>query len=84
MRITSLFDRKNMISQKQSLVEVVGYRRVLIENHTGIALYSSNEIQIKVSYGRVCIMGSEMYLVHVGREQLVIVGCVDSLQIIRR
>ena len=84
MRITNIFDRKNMAYQKQSLVEVVGYRRVLIENHIGIALYSSNEIQIKVSYGRVCIMGSEMYLSHVGREQLVIVGCVDSLQIIRR
>ena len=84
MKFMNFMDQNNKSLSKQSLVELVGYRRVLVENHKGIAIYSPREIQIKVPLGRICILGSELYLTHIGREKLVVVGCVDSLQIVRR
>ena len=84
MKFLNFWDNNSKPLSKQSLVELIGYRRVLVENHKGIAIYSSSEIQIKVPLGRICILGSELYLTHIGREKLVIVGCIESLQIVRR
>ena len=37
----------------QSLVELVGESRVLIEHHFGICVYTEQEIVIKVSFGQL-------------------------------
>ena len=69
---------------KKPLIEIAGYNRVLVENHLGIAMYSSTEIQIKVSYGIVCVAGSELCLMNISREYLVIAGCIEGIKICRR
>ena len=66
------------------LVEIGGYRRVLIENHQGVLVYSLEEIRVKVSYGCICITGCDLRLMQLSKEQLVICGRVDSIHLFGR
>ena len=65
---------------KISLVELTGNKRVLIENHSGILAYSLEEIQVKVSYGKLIIKGQKLQLLQMNGDQLVINGKIDVLQ----
>ena len=67
----------------QPLVEVVGHRRVLIENHQGVIAYSHNEIQVKVCFGQFCIAGNNLELACMSKQQLVIVGQIHGITIFR-
>lgn len=66
------------------IVELAGPSRVLIENHLGVLAYSLNEIQIKVTYGKLSVTGNNLKLMQLNREQLVITGSIDNLQLCRR
>lgn len=65
---------------RNSLVELTGNNRVLIENHNGVLAYSLEEIQVKVSYGKLVIRGRMLQLIQMNSEQLVINGLIDTLQ----
>ncbi len=69
------------VSTKLPLVEVAGKNRVLIENHLGVLAYSPEKIQIKVTYGKLSVIGSQLKLLEINREQLVIHGNIDSLEL---
>lgn len=62
-----------------ALVELAGYRRVLIENHRGVVQYTCSQIRIKVSFGEISVQGSGLSLVRMTKAQLVIVGCIDEI-----
>ena len=69
---------------KQPIVEIAGQNRVLIENHQGVLEYSQEKIGIKVSYGKIIVAGTGLNLMQMSCDQLVIKGCVESLQLHRR
>lgn len=66
------------------IVEVAGENRVLIERHSGVTEYSRERICVKVRYGAVCICGCSLELTRMTREQLVISGRIDCVQLQRR
>lgn len=66
------------------VVELAGDRRVLIERHGGVTEYSSQKICVKVRYGLVSICGCGLELACMTREQLVITGRIDGVQLLRR
>lgn len=66
------------------LVEIAGDNRVLIEGHKGVTKYSREKICVKVKYGYVSVCGSNLKLSRMSREQLVISGSIDCVQIQRR
>ncbi len=66
------------------LVEIAGDSRVLIEGHRGVTEYSQEKICLKVKYGHVCVCGCGLELSRMSREQLVISGRIDCVQLIRR
>ncbi len=68
----------------QPLVELAGDRRVLIENHRGVVQYSREKICVKVRYGTVAVCGCGLELSRMTREQLVISGRINEIQVIRR
>lgn len=68
----------------QTLTELVGDRRVLIEKHGGVTRYSGCRIDVKVSFGHLAIFGTGLELARMTREQLVITGCIESINLIRR
>ena len=86
MKKLSNFSRlsKQEIPSKLPLVEIVGTGRVLVENHQGVIGYSPEEIQIKVKYGALSVMGCGLTFMQINREQLVISGHINSVTLFRR
>ena len=68
----------------QTIVELTGYQRVLIENHRGVISYGKEKIIVKVRYGSVLICGCNLEIVHMTREQLVILGNIQNVTLHRR
>ena len=68
----------------QSLVEIFGEHRVLIEHHAGVTEYGQEKIQVKMAYGGLCICGYGLELARMNAHQLIISGRIDSVSIIRR
>lgn len=66
------------------VVELAGERRVLIERHGGVTEYSRERICVKVRYGQVAVCGCGLELTRMTREQLVISGRIDCVQLLRR
>ena len=67
----------------QSLVEITGDCRVLIENHGGVTVYGCREIHVKVAFGKVCICGNNLELARMTKHQLVISGKIDCVSLQR-
>ena len=65
------------------LVELAGENRILIENHKGLVEYGCDEIQVKVSYGVLCVCGRRLCVVNMTQSRVVIAGCIDKISIIR-
>lgn len=84
MRILRMFEENNDVPIKSTLAEIVGYSRLLVENHAGIVTYSTTEIQVKVSFGKICVYGTNLSFSKIARDQLIITGCIDSMQLCRR
>lgn len=68
----------------QPIVEIAGQRRVLIENHRGVAAYGNERILVNVEFGCICICGCNLEMIHMTKEQLVIHGRIDSVGLQRR
>ena len=68
----------------QPFIEIAGDRRVLIENHSGVAAYGRERILVNVKYGLVSICGCNLEMLHMTKEQLVIAGRIDSVGLQRR
>lgn len=83
-KIIDNFDTSVDLAPGQSLLELVGGRQVLIENHRGITEYSRERIRICVSYGQLCICGSCLELRQMAKYQLVICGNIESIYVNRR
>lgn len=68
----------------QSIVEIAGDRRVLIENHCGVKEYSRERIGVKVKFGQINICGAGLELRHMTKQQLLISGRIDAVALCRR
>ena len=67
----------------QPLIEVAGERRVLIENHRGVVQYGESEICLRVSYGFVKVLGCGLRLLRMTRQQVIICGKIDGIELCR-
>ena len=72
------------VFSKAPLLELTGENRLLIENHHGVLAYSLEEIQIKVSYGKISVIGKNLKIMQMSREQLAIVGRIVEIHLNRR
>ncbi len=68
----------------QPVIELMGDRRVLIENHLSVVEYGQEKICVRVRYGQVQISGANLELAQMRKGQLVVVGRIDSIQLVRR
>lgn len=67
----------------QSVIEIAGDCRVLIENHCGVREYSRECIGVKVKFGVVLVRGCGLELSRMTKEQLVISGKIDGITLQR-
>ena len=68
----------------QPILELCGEGRVLIENHSGVTEYCPEKIAVRVGFGQVEIDGTNLRLCHMQGAQLVILGRIDRISVIRR
>lgn len=68
----------------QSVVELLGDNRVLIERHKGVWQYSCQCISVNMTFGSVSVCGSSLELMHMSRDQMVISGRIDGISICRK
>ena len=66
------------------VIEIAGERRVIIEGHRGVTGYSRTKICVRLSYGHAAVCGQELELSCMTRQQLVISGQIDCVQLERR
>ena len=86
INIDRLVERAELMQSSipgQSVVEIAGDRRVLVENHLGVKGYEREKIVIKVKYGTVSVVGDSLEMIRLTKEQLVISGRIDSVQLCR-
>ena len=67
----------------QPLIEIVGERRILVENHYGVVQYGEGEICLRVKYGFVKIIGCGLHLLRMTKQQLIICGKIDRIELCR-
>lgn len=75
--------RQDEVLPGQTVVELLGDRRVLIEHHIGVTEYSRERIQIRVKYGLLSVCGEGLELCRMTSNQLVIMGRIDALTLFR-
>lgn len=68
----------------QTVVEVAGDSRVLIEHHSGVTEYGREKICVRVRYGRVEVCGCGLELAQMTKDQLVITGRIQGVMLHRR
>ena len=71
----------SLLRANNSLIEVIGNRRILIENHSGVSAYTREHIRVKTCDGMICITGTDFVLECISKYQLVITGCVHCVNI---
>ena len=76
--------RNSELFTKAPLLELAGDNRILVENHQGVLAYSLEEVHIKVAYGKLTIIGNNLNIKQMSKEQLVISGLVDEIRLFRR
>ena len=67
----------------ESLVEISGDQRVLVENHKGVVSYSGENVRIRTTYGLLSIAGLKLEVVFMTEQQLVITGVICGISIER-
>ena len=68
----------------ETLVEIMGDDRVLIEGHKGVREYSRERIGVNVKFGMVTVCGNGLTLRCMTREQLIITGKIQGISLTRR
>lgn len=86
MQRKTLFDKISMSmdlpsepTPGQTVVEMFGCNRVLIENHFGITQYSTEEICINVRFGLLRINGTNLYIARMSHCRIIVCGSIDSI-----
>ena len=80
--------RKGMLTEPeglkpQTLVELYGAERLLVEHHGGIRSYGTERIRIAATFGSLVVEGRELRLCCMSRTQLVIQGRIDCVSVER-
>lgn len=64
----------------QTLIEIYGNQRVLIEQHKGVVQYSTEQILVRMKQGMLGIYGSDLHLCRMIPSQLIICGQVHCVK----
>ena len=82
-RITERTDLEDESMPGQTIVEITGFSRVLIENHCGVTSYEKERILVKGRNGCIQIYGQCLILTKMSREVLIIRGNIRQISLQR-
>lgn len=79
-----LWERLDLMEEpapRQTLVELCGNGRVIVENHRGVLEYGREKIRVKTRFGSISILGNGLLLRKMCGQQLVITGSIASIHL---
>lgn len=79
-----LAEQSRQLAPGQTLLEIAGKNRIVVEYHRGILCYGTEEILLGASFGQIRIQGSNLQLGCMSREQLCVTGCIDLVELLGR
>lgn len=82
-RLAGMLDMSSQPMPGMPIIEMAGNKRVLIENHRGVIGYGQERIGVLVKIGKIVVMGSDLEICYMSRQQLIITGCIESVSIER-
>ena len=82
-RVSTISDLQDEPIPGLPLMEVCGNCRVLIEKHMGVTEYTSERITVRVNIGRFSVCGSDLEVVTMSKNQLIIKGTIFDIHIIK-
>ena len=82
-RVIAAADLEADLTPGIPVVELVGNSRILIENHLSVLCYEKEKICVKMKYGYLRICGNELVIGRMAKCQLVIMGEVQSIQLLQ-
>lgn len=77
--LTEIFDFPKEATLGLPRVVVIGNEETMLENHNGVANYSSEEIKIMTGIGIIAIKGKEVYIKSIDTERIFICGKIASI-----
>lgn len=83
-RLTEGMDLAGETLPGTTVAELAGDRRVLVEGHRGVTQYCRDRVTVKVGYGELSVTGCGLELRQMSKQQLVIDGRIDCIQLRRR
>lgn len=78
-RIAEYTDLPDESFPGESIVELVGDRRIIVENHRGVTEYSHERISIRLRRGILTVGGAGLELTRMTKDLLVIAGTVNCI-----
>lgn len=72
--------REGRIRKPQTLAELLGDGRLLVEHHRGILSYGTEEILVGTTFGTLRVCGEGLRLCCMSREQLFIAGSIRQVR----
>ena len=82
-RLTQGLDLAGESLPGMTVAELAGDSRVLVEGHKGVTEYDPSRVTVKVSWGALSVCGGGLELRQMSKEQLVICGRIDSVELRR-
>ena len=82
-RLTQGLDLEGESLPGMTVAEIAGDSRVLVEGHGGVTEYSPVRVTVKVGYGALAVSGQGLQLRQMSRQQLVVCGRIEALELRR-
>ena len=79
-KITQVFELPSEVLGRSKMI-LSGNSDLFIENHSGICKYTPSEICVKVPGLVVCIVGKNLLLKAMGRENIIIYGDIGVIKL---
>lgn len=81
-RISDSLELPKEVTLNIPILKVTGKNDIYIENHRGIIEYSSEILRINSEIGIIKIIGKNLYIKEINKEEIFIVGDVNIIEII--
>ena len=80
-RFSQIAKQQSGTVKPKTLVEILGQSRVLVEHHKGILCYGTEEITIGATFGMLSVLGEDLRVCCMSRDQLFIAGRIESVRL---
>lgn len=79
-RINEILEMPVEISTEQPKITILGFNKMMVENHRGILEYQDIFIRIKTTIGMLNVSGIDLTLNEMRNNELIINGKIDEIE----